>query len=436
MASLSPYKQRKGTWRLEIVYGRRDRVGVYLKMSKKNATTFKNFVEKMHECKKLTMPLDTHTMNWLQGLSEEYKKKLVKLKLIDESGNDELLKLGKFVEYYSNLERHKATTKKKLKQHGGKLVHYFGANKPLHVITEADAEDFHAVLLKPATEGGYGLAETTTTRRVIGYCRQIFNAAIKKRLISVNPFNTDSLSATVDKGKSVYVSKEIRQKVFDVLPSDEWRLRALLIGVNGLRGSSELNLLKWSDINFDTHQMWVAAPKTKSHRLCGIMPEVYAALRKAFDDAPEGQVNVVTPICGEALRSGYEKFMKLAGVSFIQAIRTLRKSACNDAHSWAAANGVPPNVIDEWFGHSKEVSQKYYREVTDQSLDILKAASVTHENGAVTQSVPQHTSEESGNQQQKDASNDGERGNSRQVVEPSSIHGKKQMGDIGFAEYS
>ncbi len=369
-----------------------------------------------------------------QSISAEFKKKLVRLQLIDSNDEDQSLRtLQGWIDFYAQPARgHNATTLKKIKQNGTKLIHFFGKDKPLHTITESDAEDFYVKLITPASEDGYELKENTTAKRAIGYCRQIFNAAVRKRLISINPFNTDSLSATVDSGDAEVIAKEIRQKVYDVLPSREWRLRALLLGVNGLRGASELNLLKWSDIDWANHTMIINSPKTKNYRSCGIMSDVFRALREAYDAAPEGQVNVVTPLCGEALRTGYEKFMKVAGVSFIQPIRSLRLSAVNDAHTWAASVGLPPHVIDTWFGHSRIVSSKYYQRVTDDHLDILKTAAVTQEDRPVTQGVSQQASAEPENKEQTDASKTARKGKGRHVVEPSSIHKSKSVGDIGF----
>jgi hypothetical protein len=96
-----------------------------------------------------------------------------------------------------------------------------------------------------------------------------------------------------------------------------------------------------------------------------------------------------------------------------------------DAHTWAQSTGLEAHVIDLWFGHSRIVSSKYYQRVTDDHLDILKTA-------AVTQGVSQQASAEPENKEQAKASKTARKGKGRHVVEPSSIHKSKSMGDIGF----
>lgn len=222
---------------------------------------------------------------------------------------------------------------------------FFGAEKQMHTITKEDVRRFVLKLSQSIEEGGFGLAQNTTAPRTIGYCRQIFSRAIDDQILSANPFKQASVTATVGRGAGVYVPRDVRQKIYDVLPDNIWRLRHLLIYKNGLACPSELNHLKWSDIDWENQTMLIHKQKTKINRKAFIMDAVMPILEAVYDAAPEGQVYVVPSLTNTHMARMYHKFQIKADVNDWNCIFiSLRKSAVQDAYTWAQQTGLESHV--------------------------------------------------------------------------------------------
>ncbi len=81
------------------------------------------------------------------------------------------------------------------------LVEFFGAEKPLHDITEGDAEDWRLHLV------GKDYAEATIGRRC-KYAKQFLSAAVRKRLIPANPFVALKGGTQENKSRHYFVTQQ------------------------------------------------------------------------------------------------------------------------------------------------------------------------------------------------------------------------------------
>ncbi|MDA7886106.1 tyrosine-type recombinase/integrase [Pirellulales bacterium] len=134
-------------------------------------------------------------------------------------------------------------------------------------------------------------------------------------------------------------------KIYDVLPDNIWRLRHLLIYKNGLACPSELNHLKWSDIDWENQTMLIHKQKTKINRKAFIMDAVMPILEAVYDAAPEGQVYVVPSLTNTHMARMYHRFQIKADVNDWNCIFiSLRKSAVQDAYTWAQQIGLESHV--------------------------------------------------------------------------------------------
>ena len=141
---------------------------------------------------------------------------------------------------------------------------FFG-DVELGSINKGDAQRFQEWLIKPKAEGGDGLAANSTARRMLGYCVSIFQSAIDDEIISKNPFKQKCLKRSVktNHNKHFYVNKDLAQKIYNAIPQPERRLRFVLMRFAGYRSPSELNDLKWKDVDWENNQITIQAQKNR-----------------------------------------------------------------------------------------------------------------------------------------------------------------------------
>ena len=405
MSGFSDKPTAKG-WRYQITCRDGKRRSVYFSRSinKKDAITLRNQFDRVHEAQKLGVSLDVKTQAWLREQGEDVLVKLEKLQLY--SGTKKTASsntIGGWCEFYVENYGHKREVKRKLRNVAEKLVAFFGAERLLHDVTRGEATRFFIQLYTAKADGGFGLARNSTAARHLGVCRQFWNAAIEEEIITSNPFQNRKLSANVktNKDRHFYVSPELSQRVLEAMPNVVWRLRWTLMRYQGLRVPSEMNELRWEDVDWSGNRIRIRSPKTahiegKESRLAGILPEVLPLLEQQFEMADEGAEFVLPRMAHKNYRKFFLKYLERAGIDVWPALfNNLRKSAVTDAHDW-----LPPHVCDSWFGHSETIFKEHYAQVTD---DHFKAAQ--NRSSRVAQSVAQKASEmgeNGGNPMKKD----------------------------------
>src|SRR5262249_19104143 len=141
-------------------------------------------------------------------------------------------------------------------------IAYFGAAKPLVDITEGDADDWRLWLgskRKPKLGAN-------TIRRYCGRARQLFRAAMKRRLIAPNPFcGKKGISVQANKAREHFIDRDVADKVLAACPDAQWRLLFALSRYAGLRCPSEHLALRWCDVNWELGRLTVHSPKTEHH---------------------------------------------------------------------------------------------------------------------------------------------------------------------------
>ena len=438
MSSLYKHKM-KLVWTLNIKdpQGMARRIYLPQGTAKKDAQTFKNKCDALVAAVRLNESLEDSLITWLEKQPEEIRAKLIRAGLLAAGNKDKKPKqLGEWCEYYITPEFvSDKETRRKLNNVKRKLIIFFGKTRLLKSISKLDARRFVDALTKSRSDGGFELSAATTGPRAVGYVRQIFAAAVDDDVIKYDPFKQKKISATVGRGRGVFVPRAVRQKIYEVLPDNIWRLRHLLICENGLACPSELNHLRWCDIDWSQQSMIVYKQKTKKHRKAGIMPAVLPLLRSVFDSASEGSEFVVPSLTNTHMARMYNKFIIQADVQPWECLFvSLRKSAVNDAHDWAQLVGIPTHVIDEWFGHTKAVSDKYYKAANENHYSKLRqqTSEGSQNSGFGSQIGSQQPSEPIGITKHAGKPETLERHEFQQDVIPSGIHRKSEVGDIGF----
>lgn len=109
--------------------------------------------------------------------------------------------------------------------------------------------------------------------------RQFFRYAVKKKLISDNPFEDIRIPPQDNPDRLVEVTNETIEKLLEYMRDPELRLVVTLARFAGLRVPSEASTLQWQDVDVDRATLGVFAPKTEHHRRggrrsCPLFPEL------------------------------------------------------------------------------------------------------------------------------------------------------------------
>jgi len=305
-------------------------------------------------------PPDPETAAWVAGLNDRLAEKLAAVGLLPKRASTTL---GAFLDDY--IEKRAADTKPTTRLVYGHtrrlLVEYFGSDKPLRDITPGDADEWRRWMV------GKGLADNTVRRRS-GIAKQYFKAALRKRLISTNPFADLKAGVLANPKRMHFISRTIAQRVIDACPDAQWRLIFALSRYGGLRCPSETIGLRWADINWETSRMLVRSPKTEHHFGCEerqvpIFPELLPHLREVFEQAEPGVEFVITRYRDNTmnLRTQLLKIIRCAGEQpwpkLFQNLRSTRETEL--------AEEYPLHVVCSWIGNSQPVAAKHYLQVTE-----------------------------------------------------------------------
>jgi integrase len=239
-----------------------------------------------------------------------------------------------------------------------------------------------------------GLGENTVRRRS-GLARQFFNAAIRQRLITENPFKDLKCTVKAKADRFFYVTRAMAQKVLDACPNVQWKLIFALCRFGGLRSPSELLPLKWSDIDWGNGKIRVTSPKTAHHeggdcRIIPLFPELASLLAEGLAEAEPGTKHVIWQYRMENgnLRTGLERIIWRAGLKpWSKLFNNLRSTRETEL-----AEEFPLHVVCRWIGNSKPVATEHYLQVTDEHFSRAlgeSGAQAAHSAGEAAQRAAQ-----------------------------------------------
>jgi integrase len=346
------------------------------KVTMKQATAFKVKVEALVG-QAITGVADDEVCRWLTGLDAEIHGRLAAVGLVRPRECDGQT-LGALIDGY--IAGRKADAKPRtlinLDQARKRLVAFFGVDKLIRDITEADAEEFYRWQLAE------GLA-SNTVRRTSGRAKQFLRFAVRKRLIPSNPFADLKTTVGSNPERKFFVNAESAGKVLDACPDAEWRLIFALCRWGGLRCPSEVLALRWVDVDWERSRFTVRSRKTEHHegkdrRIVPIFPELLTHLADAFDRAQPGQEFVVTRCRddGVNLRTQLERILERAGlVPWPKLFHNLRASRQTEL-----AERYPIHVVCAWLGNSARIAGEHYLQVTE--THYVQAAQIPAQSAA------------------------------------------------------
>jgi integrase len=331
------------------------------KVPQREAEVVKTKVEALLAANLSGCSWDAELSRWVSTRPDNMADKLAAVGLIPARNK---ATLGAFVERYIE-SRHvdtKPGTIDHLQRVQRDLTDHFGADKPLRDITPGDADEFRLFLI------GKGLGENTVRRRC-GRAKQFLTAAVRRKLVTSNPFADLKTAVQANTSRFYFVSGGDTAKVIEACPDAQWRLIVALSRYGGLRCPSEHLALRWVDVDWEHDLVTVRSPKTAHHvggesRLIPMFPELRPYLEETFELAEVGTEFVITRYrdSNSNLRTQLLRIIDRAGLQPwpkpFQNMRSTRETEL--------AETFPMHVVCKWIGNSQPVAAKHYLQVTDE----------------------------------------------------------------------
>ncbi len=355
------------TYRVLIGGGRRQRQTVRLgDVSEKIANEAKARIEALETAKLTGTPLDRITAAWLDAIHDSIYEKLARVGLVEPRQTIEVedWTIGRLLaDKLATRDDVARRTEICHEYSKKKLLEFFGKERLLSTIHEHDADEYRRWLLAKHAQA--------TASREVKRARQFFKVAVRRRLIAANPFAEVKAGTQTNPSRKHYVSRETVEAVIAACPNHDWRLIFALARYGGLRTPSELEELKWSDVNWERGRFTVHVPK-KAHiaghetRVVPIFAELRPYLEAAFDAADDGAVYVVPRARGgRNLRRYADQLIERASVKkWPKLFNNLRASCETDL-----MRRYPTHVVHAWLGHSATVAEAHYLQVTDADFE-------------------------------------------------------------------
>ena len=309
--------------------------------------------------------------DWLVTLPNRQHDKLASWGLVQRRTRPEDMEkvlLGDWVDKYIRRGSRKESTNDQLEHVATNLKTHFGDDKPITEITAADAEDFRIWLLTKGNmrskQDDKSLAINTVRRR-LGRCREIFNLAVKREIIAVNPFADEAVTVGGNPDRQFFVPAEWIERCIKVANCEDWRIMLAFARYAGMR-SHETRLQRWSDIDIPNRKMTVRSEKNPPKRVCPIFPELLPHIMRAREMAPEGAELIVTRYnASDGIYETFKKIVDRAGLEpwpkLIQNLRATRETELIAEY--------PIKDVASWLGNSAPVAMKHYAMTMKDSFD-------------------------------------------------------------------
>lgn len=376
-----------GRRRIQFTAGDGTRKTVRLgQMDRKTAETARTHIERIIGANMGGGAWPDETSRWLAGLPDLLHGRLAAAGLVARRNGGGAVTLKAFIDgYLSQRPDVKAGTMMVFRQAQRWLQRFLGENRPLADVTPADADAFRAHML------GEGRARATTNKWC-QYARHFFAVAVRRKLITENPFEHIRGAVRGNVAKRYFVKPEEALKIIDAAPDLQWKVLIALARWGGLRIPSEALALTWRDVDWGNNRIIIRASKTAHHedggvRIMPLFPELRPYLEQAFDEAEEGALYVITRYRDPAanLRTQLVRYIEAAKLKpWPKPWQNMRASRATEL-----ADVYPSHVCAAWLGHTEAVADEFYRQVTDEHFNRaigadVKAAQKAAQNPAVT----------------------------------------------------
>ncbi len=346
-----------------VAYVNKEKVSFPLgKVTKKNAEQFRNNIDTLLHEHRCNLPTSREVSRWLAELDDSLFELLANADLVDPR-----VKAGRLSSFIDDYIRGKTDVSEKrrgkFRNAKKRLIEHFGDEK-LCAIKPGDADEYARSLLKT-------LAPATAHKecQMVG---QFFRHACRKDFIEKNPFDGVTVGTATCDDRREFISQDRIEQVLnspEICIDWQWRTIVALARFGGLRCSSEVSLLKWSDIDWKAGRFTVTSPKTqrynKKSRVTPIFPELRPHLEEAFARTNANEKWVVPMLGGNPdknLGTTFKRRIARHGLQeWAKPFQNLRSSRQTELEQH-----FPTYVVCSWLGNTPKVALKHYLTVTDE----------------------------------------------------------------------
>jgi len=333
--------------------------------AKKTAVRLKEIVENLLYYRRncITVP-DKATEHWLNNASVEIRAKLAKVGLIVATEQKTCQDL--WDAFLKSKADAKPASMQIYRNSQTKFFEAFLPTEPIEAITHEQLLKWKAELLER-----YAVASVATYFKTVD---SVLNYAVdkKRKWLPDNPMDGISKGSFVNRKNDRIVTMAEYARLLDACPDQEWRTIIALARIGGLRCPSELQQLRWADIDREKKWFTVRSPKTERHEHCRerVVP-LFAELREELDrhfsiDGTESNEFVIQGLQGTdwTLYEPFQKIARQAGLGTIKCpFDNMRTSRSDEIRRrW----GETKESL--WIGHTKEISKKHYLDLDDEEF--------------------------------------------------------------------
>lgn len=350
---------RDGRWVIQYAEPGGARKTIYLgRMDRKSARVICAHVESLFTARFSGGVLPDATAAWLGTIGDTFHERLSRFGLVPPRKAKEATGLAAVLDgYIARRTDLKERTLSNLQQTRRVLVEFFGADRNIGTINRAEARDWQRKMA--------GRFAAATACMHVKKARQFFADAVDRALVNENPFSKLKLGSQVNASRNRYVPAADIERVIAACPDAEWRLVFALARYGGLRMPSEMQRLRWQDVDWDAGLMHVHSPKTEHHeggdaRFMPILPALFPHLRERFERAEPEEEYMLPKLRGENLRTTAKAIIGRAGLNqWPRLFQNLRASCETDLTA-----EFPLHVVCTWIGNSQLIAARHYLQVT------------------------------------------------------------------------
>lgn len=378
MASLFKERTPKAqTYRIQFVEGQK-RPSIRLgNVPKRVAETILSHVENIISCRLACVSCSPETSAWLGKIPDELHRKFADVGLVEPRQTTEI---DAYIQCYINRRQDvKPGTRLRWNADRKKLVRFFGEHCRADTITLQDAERYKQHLF-----GCY--RSRSTISKTLSNAKMYFRAMQEENLVRFNPFEKVYVKPTIDEKRNVYVPRKTMHDAMAAASDVEWSVIIALSRFAGLRCPSEVLLLRWADIRWESNEVIVTSPKTEHYpggavRTIPLFKELSEPLRTAWVRRNGDNEYVIAQHRSQAddvevfenfgwaccnLGKPFTDMLRKAGIPiWPKPFHAMRASCETDLIN--ARYDIKD--VAYWMGHSPEIAVKHYLRHRKESFD-------------------------------------------------------------------
>jgi integrase len=334
------------------------------RVAKQRAERIRDHVGELEQARRSGVEASASTRSWLRDVTGGLRDKLVRAGLCEAGA--EAVTVDRFIgDYIGQRVDVKPATRTVMEQSHIWLVRFLGNTRLMTQVTNADADGYKSKMT------GDGLAKATVAKRC-RYARHFFAIALRRGVVTSNPFGHIKGAVKGNPERRVFVPAELVVKVLEGIPDPQWRLMIALARWGGLRCPSEVLALTWRDVDFESKRLIIRASKTEHHddggiRIMPMFAELVEPLQRVFDEAQPGEIHVITRYreATQNLGTQFRRYITRAGVTpWPKLWQNLRASRATEL-----VDKFPSHVCAGWLGHTEKIADTFYRITTDAHFE-------------------------------------------------------------------